>query len=122
MNRLVRERRLLNIWILRASIGFCLLLVVTGLVLFFFHGSARLPAAPSGSLFSIIRHAVMRSASLHADAFLDAGIVLLLLTPMVRPLAGVYISARARDWLYTCIGLLVLMLVVSGVVAGQLGI
>ena len=122
MNRLVRERRLLNIWILRASISLCLLLIIAGLALFFLHGANRLPAAPNGSLSSILQRAVRRGTGLHASAFLDAAIVVLLLTPMVRILAGVYVSARARDWLYTGISLLVLALVVTGVIAGQFGI
>ncbi len=121
MNRLVRERRLLNIWILRASISGCLLLIAVGLALFFMHG-AHLPAAPHGSLPAILEQAVMHGGRLESNAFLDIAIVVLLLTPMVRLLAGVYVSTRARDWLYAGIGVLVLALVIAGVVAGQFGI
>ncbi|MDE2234477.1 MAG: DUF1634 domain-containing protein [Gammaproteobacteria bacterium] len=121
MNQLVRERRLLNTWILRTSIGACLLLIMVGLAMFFLHG-VRLPEPPRGSLWEILRQAIRRGVRLHSDAFLDVAIVVLLLTPMARLLAGVYVSARARDWLYAGIGLLVLALVVSGVIAGQFGI
>lgn len=121
MNRLVRERRLLNTWILRASIGACLLLIVIGMAMFFVHG-VRLPMPPRGSLWEILKRAAGRGVRLHSDAFLDIAIIVLLLTPMMRLLDGVYVSARASDWLYAGIGLLVLALVVSGVIAGQIGI
>ncbi|MDE2196711.1 MAG: DUF1634 domain-containing protein [Gammaproteobacteria bacterium] len=122
MSEIVRERRLLNTWILRASIVLCLLLIVIGLSVFFVHGGTHIPATPSGSLRQIIRHAVHAGTGLHAGTFLDAGVIVLLLTPMARLLAGIYVSARVRDWLYVAIGVLVLALVIIGVIAGQSGV
>ena len=122
MNEIVRERRLLNIWILRVSIALCVLLIAIGLAIFFVHGGARIPATPSGSLRQIVHSAAHGSIGLHASAFLDAAIVLLLLTPMARLAAGIYVSVRVRDWLYVGIGALVLGLVIIGVIAGQSGV
>lgn len=119
---IVRERRLLNTWILRTSIVLCVAFIVVGLVLFFLHGGAPIQAMPSGSLGQLLRQTVGQALGLHASAFLEVGIILLLLTPMVRLAAGIYVSARVRDWLYAVIGLLVLGLVILGVIAGQSGV
>ncbi|HVA55445.1 MAG TPA: DUF1634 domain-containing protein [Gammaproteobacteria bacterium] len=122
MSEIVRERRLLNIWILHISIALCALLIAVGLAIFFVHGSINISATPSGSLREMIQAAIQGSIGLHASAFLDAAIIVLLLTPMARLLAGIYVSARVHDWLYVAIGALVLALVITGVIAGQIGI
>jgi uncharacterized membrane protein len=122
MNEIVRERRLLNIWILRVSIALCALLIATGLVIFFVHGSTHILVTPGGSLREMIHASIQGSMGLHAAAFLDAAIIVLLLTPMARLVAGIYVSARVRDWLYVAIGTLVLVLVIIGVIAGQIGV
>ena len=119
MNDLVQHRRWLTAWILRLSIGLCLLLILLGLVLFLAQGGTQVPAFPRGSLADILAGAWQRSERLHAGAFLDAGLVVLLLTPVARLVAGVYVSARAKDWMYVGIGVVVLALVLLGLVAGQ---
>ena len=119
MNDLVQQRRRLTAWILRLSIGLCLLLILLGLLLFLVQGGTHVPAFPRGSLTDILEGAWERGERLHAGAFLDAGLVVLLLTPVARLLAGVYVSGRAKDWLYMLIGLSVLGLVVAGLMAGQ---
>ncbi|MGH8397602.1 MAG: DUF1634 domain-containing protein [Gammaproteobacteria bacterium] len=119
MNTLAHQRQLLARWILRISISLSLLFIVTGLVIFFLHGASRVPAAPSGRLSSILETVMHSGIGLHASAFLVAGIVVLLLTPIARLLSGVVASARARDWLYVAIGLIVLVLVLVGLYAGQ---
>ncbi|HEX5339527.1 MAG TPA: DUF1634 domain-containing protein [Gammaproteobacteria bacterium] len=116
----MRERRLLNIWIVRASVALCLLCFGIGLGIALLH-NGQAPAIPSGSLTHILRAAAHDSIGLHAGAFLNAGLVILLLTPMARLLAGVYVSVRMRDWLYAAIGLLVVALVIIGLLAGQSG-
>ncbi|HVC28523.1 MAG TPA: DUF1634 domain-containing protein [Gammaproteobacteria bacterium] len=122
MKEIVRERRLLNIWILRISIALCALLIAIGLIIFFVHGSTPILVTPSGSLREMIQTSIHGSIGLHASAFLDAAIIVLLLTPMARLVAGIYVSARVRDWLYVGIGMLVLALVIVGVIAGQSGV
>lgn len=121
MNQVIRERRLINIWIVRASVTLCFASMLIGLILFFVHGS-RLPASPAGSLGHIVHGILERGRIGHVSAFLDAGLVILLVTPIVRLLAGIYVSLRMRDWLYAIIGVVVLALVVTGLVAGQHGL
>lgn len=121
MNALAEHRRWLTAWILRLSIALCLISIVAGLALFLIRGGAYLPANPSGSLFDILDGALDRSETLHAGAFLVTGLLVLLLTPVARLVAGIYISARARDWVYVLIGLVVMGLVVVGMLMGQAG-
>ncbi|MGH8321932.1 MAG: DUF1634 domain-containing protein, partial [Gammaproteobacteria bacterium] len=80
---------------------------------------SRIPTPPSGRLTAILDTVMHSGIGLHASAFLVAGIVVLLLTPIARLLSGVVMSARARDWLYVAIGLIVLALVFVGLFAGQ---
>lgn len=119
MHKLTRERRFLVRLILRTSIGLCLLLIAIGLVIFFARGGAHVPVSPNGKFSAILAHALHDGAGLHAGAFLIAGLVVLLLTPIARLLSGVVMSARAHDRLYAVIGLVVLALVVAGLLIGQ---
>ena len=119
MNDLARQRQLLAIWILRTSILLCLLFIIIGLGIFLVHGATHLPTTPSGRLSAILESVVHGGIGLHASAFLVAGIVVLLLTPIVRLLSGVVVSARAHDSLYVMIGLIVLALVIAGLLIGQ---
>lgn len=117
--RLTQERRFLTRLILRTSIGLCLLLIVIGLAIFFAEGGTNIPVNPSGKFSAILGRIVHSGAGLHASAFLIAGVVVLLLTPIARLLAGIVMSVRAHDRLYAVIGLVVLALVVAGLLIGQ---
>lgn len=119
MNQLARERQFLARLILRTSISLCLLLIIIGLVIFFARGGLLIPASPSGKFSSIMGRVLHGGAGLHASAYLIGGIVVLVLTPIARLLAGVAMSARARDGLYVVIGLVVLALLVAGLLIGQ---
>lgn len=119
MSKLAHERQFLARVILRTSISLCLLLIVIGLAIFFAHGGAPIPLNPSGKFSAIVARTLRTGAGLHASAFLIAGIVILLLTPIARLLSGVAMSARARDGLYVVVGLVVLALVVAGLLIGQ---
>lgn len=121
MNALAEHRRWLISWILRLSIALCLGLLLIGIAVFLLRGGERPPANPSGSLFDILAAVLHRGEALHAGAFLVAGLLVLLLTPVARLVAGIYVSARGRDGLYVLIGLVVLGLVIAGLLFGQAG-
>ncbi|HEU5397707.1 MAG TPA: DUF1634 domain-containing protein [Gammaproteobacteria bacterium] len=118
MNGLVEHRRRITLGILRVSIGLCLAMLLAGVVLFLVHGGAAQPANPGGSLPYILDAVLHRGGMLHAGAFLVAGLLVLLFTPVARLIAGVYVSARARDGVYVLIGLVVLGLVLVGMILG----
>jgi uncharacterized membrane protein len=119
MNSLTRQRRVLTTWILWVSIGLCVACCGVGLAIFFMQGAEHIPITPSGSLQQIFDTALHRGPGWHASVFLDLGILVLLLTPVARLAAGVYASARESDWLYAVIGLVVLGLLITGLIAGE---
>ncbi len=122
MNALVEQRRRITAGILRVSIALCLGLLLVGVAVFLLRGGERTPANPSGSLFDILDVVLHRGEALHAGAFLVAGLLVLLLTPVARLVAGIYVSARARDGLYVLIGIVVLGLVIAGLLIGEAGV
>jgi uncharacterized membrane protein len=113
------QRRRMTLWILRASIGLAVLFILVGLELFAFRGGAYFPRSPSGSLLEIAADAWRGMLNLRPSAYFDAGILVILLTPLVRLLSGVIANARTRDWVYVAIGLMVITLVAVGLFAGQ---
>ena len=119
MNGLAEQRRRITLGILRVSIGLCLVLFIVGMTLFLVRGGAAQPANPGGSLPDILDAVLHQGGILHAGAFLAAGLLVLLFTPVVRLIAGVYISARAGDGVYVLIGLVVLGLVLVGMMLGS---
>ncbi len=119
--RLADQRRLINLWILRASIGLSLAAILIGLGVFLVEGADYVPHTPSGSITAIVAYVWQEALGLHASAFLDFGVLVMLFTPLARLVAGVVANVRLRDWLYTSIGLIVTVLVVIGLWAGQGG-
>ena len=115
------QRRLINLWILRASIGLSLVSILIGLGVFLAKGADYTPHAPSGSIAAIVAHVWREALVLHASAFLDFGVLVMLFTPLARLAAGVVVSLRSRDWTYVAIGLAVAALVVIGMLFGQSG-
>ncbi|HEX2668234.1 MAG TPA: DUF1634 domain-containing protein [Gammaproteobacteria bacterium] len=120
--KLEAQRRAVTRWILRASIGLAVLFLLVGLELFLFRGGVYFPTAPAGAIHVILRDVVHGMLSLRPSAFLDAGLLVLLFTPLARLLSGVVANARARDWLYAFIGIVVVALVSVGLFAGQAGV
>ncbi len=119
--RLADQRRLINLWILRASIGLSLVSILIGLSVFLVKGADYAPHTPSGSIAAIVAYAWKEALGLHASAFLDFGVLVMLFTPLARLAAGVAANVRSRDWIYALIGLVVVVLVALGMLSGQSG-
>ncbi len=117
--RLEQQRQRITLWILRGSIGLCVGFLGLGLLLFLLRGGEQVPATPSGSLLSILAGIWQRVPALHPGAFLDAGLLVLLFTPLARVAAGVVANARAKDGVYVGIGMIVIALVAIGLFAGK---
>ena len=115
------QRRLINLWILRACIGLSLVSILIGLGVFLVKGADYMPRTPSGSIATILSYVWQEALGLHASAFLDIGVLVMLFTPLARLAAGVVANCRARDWTYVFIGLVVATLVVLGMLSGQSG-
>ena len=117
--RLTAQRRLITLWILRSSIGLAVFSILVGLTLFLARGGVYFPRTPSGPITQIIAYVWNEALGGRASAFLDAGILVLLFTPLTRLAAGVVANVRARDWIYVGIGLVVIGLVLTGLFTGQ---
>jgi uncharacterized membrane protein len=118
---LERQRQLATLWILRLSIGLSLVSILAGLAVFLLKGADYVPHTPSGSIAAILAYVWQEALGLHASAFLDFGVVVILFTPLARLAAGVVANVRLRDWVYVLIGLVVAALVVVGMLSGQSG-
>lgn len=119
--KLDSQRRLINLWILRSSIVLSLVSILAGLTVFLAKGADYAPQPPSGSIASIIFDVWQEALGLHASAFLDFGVLVMLFTPLARLAAGIVANTRSRDWLYVLIGLVVAALVSLGMLTGQAG-
>jgi len=117
--RLEAQRRLITVWILRTSIGLSVACIAAGLAVFLIKGADYQPHTPSGPITAILAYVWQEAMGLHASAFLDAGILVMLFTPLARLASGVVANARARDWLYVGIGAVVIALVLTGLFTGQ---
>ena len=115
--RLEEQRRLTTLWILRLSIGLAVFLILVGLTLFLARGAVYFPRTPSGPITGILAYVWHEALALRPSAFLDAGILVILFTPLARLASGVVANARARDWLYVLLGLVVVSLVMIGLIA-----
>lgn len=102
-------------WILRVGVVLSVIVMLTGLAISFVHDkvsvkwmeSARFEYYPS-----VIWHGVVTG---QGQAIIEAGIYLLVLTPIMRVVASVVLFAvEDHDWLYTIVTFLVLLLTLLG--------
>ena len=117
--KLEAQRRLITLWILRLSIGLAVFSILLGLMLFLARGGMYFPTTPSGPITSILAYIWHEALALRPTAFMEAGILVILFTPLVRLASGVVANARVRDWLYVGIGSVVIGLVLIGLFTGQ---
>lgn len=120
--RLEAQRRLVTTWLLRLSIGLAVFSILLGLALFLARGAMYFPSTPAGRIDQILAYAWHEAQALRPTAFFEFGMLVVLFTPLLRLLSGVVANARARDWSYVLIGLVVIGLVSVGLFAGQNGI
>jgi len=119
--KLEAQRRFITLLILRTSIGLAVFSILLGLMLFLARGGAYFPTTPSGPITSILAYVWHEARALRPSAFMEAGILVILFTPLVRLLSGVVANAQMRDWSYVLIGLVVIGFVSAGLFAGQAG-
>ncbi len=119
--KLEAQRRLITLAILRLSIGLAVFSILVGLTLFLARGAVYFPRTPSGRIDAILAYVWHEAQAGRASAYLDAGLLVILFTPLARLASGVVANARARDWLYVGIGAVVMALVITGLFTGQSG-
>jgi uncharacterized membrane protein len=102
-----------TLWLLRGQLLLAGLMIVVGSLLAL-QASGALPShtVALGAIGSGLRHG-------DGAAWVSAGFVLLILTPVVRLLATAGTFVRERDWRFVGATALVLAIVVSGLVIGR---
>lgn len=104
--------------ILFAGVGLASTLIGVGLVLMLVRGGATNPPM-TGNLLGLLGRSVVGALRLESTSLVEVGLMVLLLTPIVRVMVGLVASLLERDWSYVLIGLAVLALVLYGVLSGN---
>jgi uncharacterized membrane protein len=102
--------------LLRTGVTISALVVLIGGILFLLHP----PATPNYRVFhgeprdlEHVSGIVRRAMSLNAEGIIQLGLLLLVATPVARVAFSVWAFARARDWMYVCVTLIVLGLLLA---------
>lgn len=104
-------------WVLRAGVVSSVLVMLTGIIFSFVHGTVSLERMQTAR-FKYDPAAVLRGV-IHGrgQSIIEAGIYLLVLTPVVRVLMSMILFILAeRDWVYGAITLVVLALTLAGLI------
>jgi uncharacterized membrane protein len=108
-------------WVLRIGVVTSVCVMIIGILFSFVHSGTSVQRMESDGFD--YHPAVMIAGILHArgKSVIEAGIYILLLTPIIRVFAAMVIFAIVqRDWLYTAITFGVLVLTTAGLIwAGQ---
>ena len=102
-------------WVLRLGVILSSLVMLAGIILSFTHGTVSIKRITSdgfdyypSAIWYLIRHG-------HGKGIIEAGIYLLVFTPIMRVAASTLLFAfQERDRLYTFITLIVLILTLAG--------
>lgn len=106
--------------LLRIGVTLSALVVLTGGVLYLFQQHGRRPdytvfhgaSAPLGKTLAKVAHGTMTG---DGHSVILIGLLLLILTPIVRVLLAVFGFLRERDWTYTAISAVVLAILLYSV-------
>ncbi len=95
-------------------------LFVLGLILFVVQGGSVQPLQ-ANTLAGLVNRAMHAIAGMQPSGFIEAGLLVLLVAPFLRLIAGVLQSAHGRDWRFVVVGLVVAGLLLTGIVLGTGG-
>lgn len=117
MSRDSSESGTLTAAVIGAGVVITALLLTGGLAAFFIAGAHPGPAHGKGFL-GVAAQAFDGIAHFTAPGLIEAGLLVLLLTPLARLVAGIVQSARGGDWRFVLVGALVVALLMTGIVLG----
>ena len=104
-----------SVWVLRGGLALSMLVMLIGIVFSFLHGTATVQRMSSEAFEyrpSNIWQGIRRG---HGKSIIEAGIYLLVLTPVLRVATSMILFAfSGRDWVYVLITALVLALTLAG--------
>jgi len=106
--------------VIMATVILASALFVLGLILFVVRGGSVQPLRVN-TLAGLVEHATHAIARMQPAGFIEAGLLVLLVAPFLRLIAGVLQSARGRDWRFVIVGIVVAGLLLTGIVLGTGG-
>jgi uncharacterized membrane protein len=102
-------------WILRCGLVVSLTVMLVGILFSFVHGTVSLKRMTTDPFDYHPSHIIEGIRQGHGKSIIEAGIYLLLLTPIMRVAVSVVLFAfEEHDWFYTAVTAAVLMLVLAG--------
>lgn len=101
---------------LRVGVVLSAAVIIVGLVLFFMEGSSGYPGS---SYPHSLPDIVSGIASFKPYAVITAGLILLILTPVLRVAISIWVFVREGDKLYTGITTLVLLILIISFILGK---
>jgi uncharacterized membrane protein len=104
-------------WVLRGGLVCCIVVMLVGIIFSFVHGHASLNRMQNDGFDyrpAVIWQGICQG---HGKSIIEAGIYLLLLTPIMRvAVSFVLFAVEEHDWVYAFITLIVLMLTLAGLI------
>lgn len=107
----------LTAWVIAAAIAVASVLLFGGLISFVMGGAPSGPPA-TRNFIGVLTRAALGIRRFDARGLIEAGLLVLLLTPLARLVAGALQSARRGDWRFVAIGVIVACLLVAGILLG----
>lgn len=117
MSRDSSESGTLTVAVIGGGVLITALLLAGGLAVYFIVGTRPGSIRGKGFLF-VLSQAIDGISHMTAHGLIEAGLLVLLLTPLARLVAGIVQSARGGDWRFVLIGVSVVALLVTGIVLG----
>jgi len=112
-------------WILRVGVAVSMLLVFAGGVLFIFRHGHSIPAYKPFKgvpLFIHDIHGIINGVlDFRGQAIIQLGITLLIATPIIRVAFSAVAFLLEKDYLYTIITVIVLLIILGSMVSGHAG-
>lgn len=120
MSGSARESGRLTASLITATVTLASLLFAIGLGIFLVRGGSARPFQVGG-MAQLFSHALRGISTGQARGFIEAGLIVLLLGPLLRLGAAVLRSIYDRDWRFAAIGLAVAVLLLTGILLGTGG-
>jgi len=112
-------------WILRVGVAVSMLIVVVGGVLFIFRHGHSIPAYKPFKgvpLFIHDIHGIINGVlDFRGQAIIQLGITLLIATPIIRVAFSAVAFLLEKDYLYTIITVIVLLIILGSMISGHAG-
>jgi len=112
-------------WILRAGVLISMSVVFIGGVLYLYrHGQSHVDYSTFKGVPDFVQSAsgiINGIFTLRGRAIIQAGIILLIATPIIRVVFSAIGFVLEKDYLYLCITLLVLLIILASMLSGHAG-